>query len=103
VNIVPAAGSDMGTHGIQSGSFRHTARGSPGDGIQDHGEVYDVTHHASNILLAGERETEQPVRDISMYSLTCLDIHRQPNLRTCLQIHSSHYRQFSHGTSLFIE
>ena len=93
----------MGTHGLQSGIFRHIASGGPKDGIQDHGDVYDVTHHASNIFLAGVRETEQPVRDISMCSLTCLDIHRQPNLRTCLQIYSSHYRQFSHGTSLLIE
>ena len=74
---VPAAGSDVGTHGLQSGNFRHISCGGLEDGIQDHGEIYDVTHHASNILLAGVRETEQPVRDISMCStLTCLDIHR---------------------------
>ena len=54
VNTVPAARSDMGTHRLQSGIFRHTASAGhgPEDSIQDHGEVYDVTHHASNILLA---------------------------------------------------
>jgi hypothetical protein len=57
VNTVPAAGSDMGTHGLQSGNFRHIACGGPKDGIQDHGENYDVTHYASNVLLTGERET----------------------------------------------
>lgn len=49
----------MSTHGLQGGNFRHTACGSPEDGIQDHGKVYDVTHHASNILLAGERLSSQ--------------------------------------------
>jgi hypothetical protein len=95
VNTVPAAGSDMITHGLQSGNFRHIACSSPEDGIQDHGEVYDVTHHASNILLADVRETEQPAGDISICSLTCFDIHRQPNLQTCLLIHSSHYRRIN--------
>jgi hypothetical protein len=95
VNTIPAAGSDMGIHGLHSGIFRHIACGGPENGIQDYGEVYDVTHHASNILLASVRETERPVGKFSMCSLTCLDIYRQPNLRTCLQIHSSHYRRIN--------
>ncbi len=53
---VPSAGSDMGTHGLQSGNFRHIACSGPEDGIQDHGEVYDVARHASDILLAGVRD-----------------------------------------------
>ena len=61
---VPAAGSDMGTYGLQSGNFCHIACSGPEDGIQDHSKVYDVTRHASDILLAGVRETEQPVNDI---------------------------------------
>ena len=91
VNAVPTARSDMGTHRLQGGIFRHITCGGTEDVIQDHGEVYDVTHHASNVLLAGVKQTEQPVGVISVWSLTCLDIYRQPNLRTCLQIHSSHY------------
>jgi hypothetical protein len=43
----------LGSHGLQSGHFRHIACGGPEDGIQDHGEVYDVNHHGLNILLAG--------------------------------------------------
>ena len=65
MDTVPAAGSDMGIHRLQSGIFRHIACGGPKEGIQDHGEVYDVTHHASNILLAGVRGIEQPVGGIS--------------------------------------
>ena len=61
MNTIPASRSDMGAHDLQNGIFRHIASGGPEDGIQDHG---DVTHHASNIFLAGVRETEQPVRDI---------------------------------------
>jgi len=95
VDTVPTAGSDMGTHRLQGSIFRHIACGGPEDVIQDHGEVHDVTHHASNILLAGARETEQLVEVISMRSLTCLDIYRQPSLQTCLQIHSSHYRRIN--------
>ena len=95
VNIIPAARSDMGPHNFQSRIFCHVATSCPKNVVQDHGEVYDVAHHASNILLADMQETEQPVGETSRYSLTCLDIHRKPNPRTCLSIHSGHYRQFN--------
>ena len=94
VNTIPAAGSDMGAHNPQSGIFCYIATCCPENIVQDHGEVYDVAHHASNILLAGKQaENEQLVGDTSRCSLTCLDIHRRPNQRACLQIHSSHYWQ----------
>ncbi len=94
VNTIPAAGSDMGAHNPQSGIFCYIATSCPENIVQDHGEVYDVAHHASNILLAGKQaENEQLVGDTSRCSLTCLDIHRRPNQRACLQIHSSHYWQ----------
>jgi hypothetical protein len=46
--------------------------------------------------LAGKQEeSEQLVGDTFRCSLTCLDIHRKPNPRACLQIHSNHYRQLN--------
>ena len=96
VNTIPAARSDMGPHSLQSSIFCHDATSCPEHVVQDHGEVYDVAHHASDILLAGKQEeSEQPVGDTFGRSLTCLDIHRKPNQRVCLQIHSSHYRPLS--------
>ena len=96
VNTIPVAGSDMGAHNPQSRIFCYTATSCPEDIVQDHGEVYDVAHQASNILLAGKQaENEQLVGDTIRCSLTCLDIHRKPNQRACLQIHSSHYWQVS--------
>jgi hypothetical protein len=94
VDTISAAGSDMGAHNPQSGIFCYIATSCPENIIQDHGEVYDVAHHASDILLAGKQaENEQLVGDTSRCSLTCLDIHRKPSQRACLQIHSSHYWQ----------
>ena len=75
MDTVPEVGTDMSTHRLQNGIFRHIAGGGPEDVIQDHGEVHDVTHHTSNILLAAARETKQLVGVISMRSLTCLDIY----------------------------
>jgi hypothetical protein len=95
VNTIPAARSDMRPHNLQSSIFCHVTTSCPENAVQDHGEVYDVAHHASNILLADMQETEQPVGDTSRYSLTCLDIYRKPNPRACLGIHSSHYRQLN--------
>ena len=95
VNTIPAARSDMGIHNFLSGISCHATTGCPENVIQDHGEVYDIAHHASNIFLADMHEAEQPVGDTSRWSLTCLDIHRKPNPRTCCQIHSSHYRQLN--------
>ena len=95
VNTVPVARSDMGLHNHQSDIFCHIASRCPKHLIQDHDEVHDITHHASNILLPGTRETE-PVGDVSRWSLTSLDIYRKPNLRTRLQMRSSlNYRQFN--------
>ena len=47
---------------------------------QRHGEVYDVTHNASDILV-DMQESEQPVGDFSRYPLTYLDKHRKLNPR----------------------
>jgi hypothetical protein len=102
VNTIPAARSDMAIHNLRSGTSCYATTSCPENVIQDHGEVYNVAHHASNIFLADMYEIEQPVGDTSRWSLTCLDIHHKPNSRTCLQIHSSHYRQFDHWTSLLI-
>jgi hypothetical protein len=102
VNTIPAARSDMGIYNLQSSTSCHATIGCPENVIQDHGEVHDVAHHASNIFLANMHETEQPVGDTSRWSLTCLDIHHKPNPRACRQIHSSHYRQFNHWISLLI-
>ena len=86
----------MGNHDLQSGIFCHATIGRPENAVQDHREVYDVAHHALNILLAGkEEESEKLANDTLTWSLTCLDIHRKPNPRACLQIHSSHYWQLN--------
>ena len=63
MNTIPAARSDMVIHNLQSGISCHATIGFPENVIQDHGEVYDVAHHASNIFLADMHETEQPVGD----------------------------------------
>jgi hypothetical protein len=95
VNTIPAARSDMRPHNHQSRVFCHVTTSCPENAVQDHGEVYYVPHHTSNIFLADMQETEQPVGDTSRYSLTCLDKYRKPNPRACLGIHSSRYRQFN--------
>jgi hypothetical protein len=65
VNTVPAARSNIGLHNHQSDIFCHDiASRCPKHLIQDHDEVYDVTHHALDILLPGMRETES-VADVS--------------------------------------
>ncbi len=85
VNTIPAARSDMGPHNFQSGIFCHATTSCPENVVHDHGEVYDVAHHASNILLAGmQEESEQPVGEASRCSLAYSDIHCKPNLRTGL-------------------
>ena len=96
MNTIPAARSDVGAYDLHGGVFCHVTTSSPENVVQDHGKVYDVAHHASNILLAGMQDvSEQQVGDASKCSLPCSDIHCKPNLRTRLQIHSSHYWQFN--------
>ena len=58
VNTVPAARSDVGIHNFLSGISFHATTGFLGNVIQDHGEVYDVAHHASYIFLANIYENE---------------------------------------------
>ena len=58
MNTVPAARSDMATHSLQCGIFCHIASGCPRYPIQNHGEIYDVTHYTSNILLSSMQKTE---------------------------------------------
>jgi hypothetical protein len=59
MNTIPATGSDMGTHNLQSSIFCHVTTSCPGNVVEDHGEIYDVAHHASNILLAGKQEESE--------------------------------------------
>ena len=59
VNTIPAARSDMGPHNLQSSIFCHVTTSCPENVVQDHGEVYDVAHHASDILLAGKQEESE--------------------------------------------
>lgn len=102
VNTVPATRSYMGTGSFQRRIFCHIASGCPENVVQDHREVNDVTHHASNILLAGIRESES-VADASRCLLTSLDTHRKPNRRTYLQVRSSqNYRQFNSLDNLYL-
>ena len=56
VDTVPAARSNMDPHNLQSSIFCHVATSCPENVVQDHSEVYDVAHHASNILLASKQE-----------------------------------------------
>ena len=95
VDMVPAARHDMRILNLQSGFACHKASDGLEYPIQDHCEIYDVTHHALDILLAGMRETE-PLAIASACPLTFLDIHYPPNPRTCLGICSSQdYRQIN--------
>ena len=95
VNTVPAARSDMGLHNHQSGIFCHIASRCPKHLIQDHDEVNNVTHHTSNILLPGMRETES-VAGVSRWPLTSIHIYRKPSSRTGLQMRSNLvYQQFN--------
>ena len=58
VNPVPAARTRVNIHGHLNDVVRHTACIYPKYAIQDNGEVYDVAHHTSYVLLADVRETE---------------------------------------------
>ena len=58
VDTVPAARHDMRILNLQNGIACHIASDCLEYPIQDHCKIYDVTHHASDILLAGMRETE---------------------------------------------
>ena len=96
VNTILAARPDMRPHNLQTGIFCHGATSCPENVVQDHREVYNVAHHASNILLASKQEESEQLFGDSFKCLpTCLDIHRKPNPRACLQIHSSHCRQLN--------
>ena len=80
VNIIPAARSDMRIHNLQNSIFRHVTTACPENVIQDYSEVYDVAHHASDILLAGKQEEIEQLVGVTFRSLlTCPDIHRKPN------------------------
>ena len=61
MNTIPATRSDMRARSLQSRIFRHIAARCPENAIQDHGKVDDVTHHTSDIFLAGMPETIKPV------------------------------------------
>jgi hypothetical protein len=56
VNPILAPRTDVPIHSSLSIVGRHTATTSPEYVIQDDGDVYDVAHHTSNILLADMRE-----------------------------------------------
>jgi len=96
VDTIAAAGSHVGVNNLQSCIFCHVTTSCPENVVQDRGEVYNVAHHASNIFLAGrQEESEHLVGDTFGCSLACLDIHRKPNPRACLQKHSIHYRRMN--------
>jgi hypothetical protein len=59
VNIISAARSDMGPHNLQSGIFCHVTTGCPENVVQDHGKVYNVTYHTSNIFLADRQRLSE--------------------------------------------
>ena len=63
MNTIPAARSDMGPHNLQSGIFCHVTTSCPENAVQDHCEVYDVAHHASNVLLASKQEESEQLHD----------------------------------------
>ena len=65
VDAVPATRSDMRARSLQSRIFRHIAIRCPENAIQNHREVDDVTHHTSDIFLAGMPEMTKPVGDDS--------------------------------------
>jgi hypothetical protein len=52
VNTILATRSDMSPHNLQTGIFRHVTTSCPENVVQNHREVYDVAHHASDIFLA---------------------------------------------------
>ena len=66
MNVIPAARSYMGICNFQSDTVSRTATFE--NPIQNHGEVYDVAHHASNVLLAVMRETEPLAILLRVYS-----------------------------------
>src|SRR6266851_7422289 len=87
VNPIPAPRPDVPIHSHLSVVVRHIVSTSPKYVIQDDGEVYNIPHHTSNILLADKRERLRQVNDTSRCSLTCLDTRHKP-------IQRSHYRGF---------
>ena len=88
VNAIPAARSDMVIHNLLSGILHRISSGNPENAMHNHCQVYDVTHHASNILLAGMGQNK-PLADAFTCPLTSLDTQRKPNPRTCLQVRST--------------
>ena len=68
MNTISAAGSDMRICNLHNDTVCYIATGRLEDPVQDHGEVYDVTHHASNILLAVTRESEPLVDVLCVHS-----------------------------------
>ena len=68
MNTISAAGSDMRICNLHNDTVCYIATGRLEDPVQDHGEVYDVTHHASNILLAVTRESEPLVDALCVHS-----------------------------------
>jgi hypothetical protein len=55
MNTIPAARTHVPIHCRLSLVYRHTAPAQPEYAIKDDGEVDDIAHHTSNILLAGVR------------------------------------------------
>ena len=57
VNATPAASFDVVIYNLFSDIFYciRLASGGYENAIQNHGEIYDIAHHATNTLLAGVR------------------------------------------------
>ena len=68
VDTVPAARYNMRVLNLQSGIACHIASDCLAYPIQDHCEIYDVTHHASDIVLAGMQETESLTLPLHVHS-----------------------------------
>ena len=89
MNVIPVIRSEMVFHNFQSVIVRYIASGRLGNLVQDHVEVHDIAHQASNIFLTGERESYEAVTTLlGVRSLTSLETHRKPNPRTFHQIQS---------------
>jgi hypothetical protein len=96
VNTIPAARYDVLIHNVQSIIVCHITNACLANIVQNHVEVNNVTHQASNNLLSGKHESDWAVTILSRCSLTCLHMLRKPNPQPRLQMQSGHdYRQFN--------
>ncbi len=87
MNPIPSTKFELPIDSQLKGIDWHKTRIGPENVVQDYGEVYNIAHYASNILLAGMRGGLSQINEPSWCSLTFRDICHGPIPRTCLQIH----------------